>query len=245
MEILPQIHKVERTRGSNVYLLVDQTLTLIDTGLPGNGEGILSYIRNMGRHPEELTRIIITHSHPDHTGSVPSLRRLTQARILAHRADAEALPGKENKFVLTLRVTRQTKSKIARILRQIPPFSPAPVDQFLEDGDVIPCLDGVQVIHAPGHTPGSICLYLPARKTIFSGDLVVSKREIPHRPIPHPAANLEQYEESLRKLVELDLEICCCGHGRPLTDASGKLRQLLAQPPTVSLFWRVLRSMPL
>ena len=63
MDIVPGAHLIEGVRGSNVYLLADDELALIDTGLPGNGQHILDFIRTQGRDPDELAQIIITHAH--------------------------------------------------------------------------------------------------------------------------------------------------------------------------------------
>jgi hydroxyacylglutathione hydrolase len=85
MEIAPGIFLIDGTRGGNVYLLVDEKLLLIDTGMPGNAGRILQFIRGLGRDPNELEYIIVTHGHPDHIGSLRELQALTRAKTLAHR----------------------------------------------------------------------------------------------------------------------------------------------------------------
>ena len=88
MEILPGIHQVPGLRWRNSYLLVDdKALTLVDASLPGDGEKILDYIRRIGRNPTELGRIIVAHSHPDHTGPLKALSQTTGAIVMAHRSD--------------------------------------------------------------------------------------------------------------------------------------------------------------
>ena len=68
MEILPSVYLIEGVKGSNVYLLADDELVLIDTGLPGKAQRILNFIKDQGRDPEELAQVIITHAHIDHIG---------------------------------------------------------------------------------------------------------------------------------------------------------------------------------
>ena len=54
MEILPSVHLIDGVKGSNAYLLADDELVLIDTGLPGNAQRILDFIKHQGRYPKEL-----------------------------------------------------------------------------------------------------------------------------------------------------------------------------------------------
>ena len=75
MEILPSVYLVDGVKGSNVYLLAEDELVLIDTGLPGNARHIKNFIEDQGRDPAELAQIIITHAHIDHMGSLTSSGR--------------------------------------------------------------------------------------------------------------------------------------------------------------------------
>ena len=85
MEIRPGIHQVPGLKWSNAYLLVeDQGLTLIDGGIPGDGSKILRYISQLGHAPQYLTRIVLTHSHPDHSGPMKELSRISGATIAVH-----------------------------------------------------------------------------------------------------------------------------------------------------------------
>ena len=99
MEILPGIHQVPGLRWRNAYLLVEEEcLTLIDAGLPGDGKKIFGYIDHIGRRPSELARVIVTHSHPDHTGPLKRLSQVTGATIMAHRADTRYREKTKTRF---------------------------------------------------------------------------------------------------------------------------------------------------
>ncbi len=88
MEVVAGVHKVDGTIGSNVYLLVDdRSLALVDTGLQGNAGKIGRYIEGLGRKVSDLRWIILTHSHPDHTGSIRALRMHSDLKVLVHRDD--------------------------------------------------------------------------------------------------------------------------------------------------------------
>ena len=90
MEFLPGIHMIPNVRLSRAYLIEGDSLVLVDTGMPWNARGILSYISSIGRRPEELEAILMTHSHPDHSGGAPPIRKLTGAAILAHAHDTKS-----------------------------------------------------------------------------------------------------------------------------------------------------------
>ena len=167
MEITDGIHLINGVKGQNIYLLVDEDLTLIDSGFPGNGRVIAQYIEGMGRRLDELKRVLITHSHPDHTGSVPELKDMLPAlHVMAHRADTSR-DAQGRHLVSYLNVFGATRLPVP-FLRRVE------ADGFLEEGQVLPILGGLRVTHTPGHTPGSVCFYLESRRAIFVGDNVVN-----------------------------------------------------------------------
>lgn len=201
MEVVPGVHRLPHIRGPNVYLLEDGDLTLIDTGWPGNANAILDYIRALGRHPRELGRILITHGHPDHTGSARALREATGARVLVHPADTRV--GADG----------VTYIRHVGVLFPLPPVWRVPVDGPLQDGEVLPVLGGLRVVHTPGHTPGSVCLFLEGRGVLFTGDLVTQRGPFIARSVPFPGTNLREYHRSLERVARMEFEVACLAHG--------------------------------
>ncbi|MBI4282326.1 MAG: MBL fold metallo-hydrolase [Chloroflexi bacterium] len=234
MEVAPGIHHIQKARGANVYLLVDQDLTLVDTGYPGNGRVVVEYIESLGRRVEELKRVLITHSHPDHTGSVPELKELAPIQVLVHQADTR-LDAQGRHLVSYLNVFGENPLPIPFLRRIV-------ADGFLEDGQVLPILGGLRVIHTPGHTPGSICFYLESRKAIFLGDMVVNIGQYVGGSVPLPKTDLKLYEKSLRKIAELDFDIACLAHGQVFQgDADERIRKMLDSFFSAPIWLRVLR----
>ena len=98
MEITPGVHRIENVAGSNAVLLVDEQMAVVDTGISGNGEAIVDYIRKIGRSPTDLRWILVTHFHFDHSGSAAELKDLTNAQVVAHKNETE--PGPDGRLLL-------------------------------------------------------------------------------------------------------------------------------------------------
>jgi hydroxyacylglutathione hydrolase len=188
MEVFPGIHEI--TRASNCYLVVGDDIMLIDTGMPGNSSKIIDYLQNtLMRNPQDIITITITHHHFDHVGSLDKIKKITGARVAIHHADANYLSGNKN----------QTGSVFMRamvnLMKLIYRTEAVEADILLEDGDQI---GDYQVIHIPGHTPGSICLYNPQNKVIFVGDnLRYSKGKI-KGPSPRLLPEPGKFKESIK-----------------------------------------------
>ena len=219
MEILPDIHKIDGVTGANSYIILDsKNITLIDTGMPGNAKRILKYIQTLGRSPRDLQYIILTHADIDHAGNALRLKRMSGAQIAAHEYEIANLHGG---FATSTNKSLSGITTRMRFLR----FRSINVDMILKDADEIA---GLKVIHTPGHTSGSICLYR-APDVLFAGDTVRVQRgnnlRFSARVFTWDAA---QAYQSVRKIAELPLRVLLPGHGEPLTENIGeKLRELL------------------
>ncbi len=142
MEIIPNVHLIPGIV-ANPYLIIEPTgLTLIDTGLPGSHKKILKYMAELGYAPKGLRRIIITHSDYDHVGSLAALRAATGARIFSSAVEAEAIAtGKASR---PLKPTNLFAKLVFGTLGKLFKASPAHVDEFLTEGEVLPVLGGLE-----------------------------------------------------------------------------------------------------
>lgn len=220
-EVLPGLYQI-RTLGSRAYLVDDNDITLVDTGGPGSGIVILRAIEELGRSPEDVKQIVITHCHIDHIGALPEIQQWLPARTAVHFAEAPEIQSDEplrSPFVHPL---------LARIcepyLLRVDPGA-ARVDLLLRDGDELPGLGGIRVVHAPGHTPGSISLHFPDRGALIVGDAMQYKfgrLMLPNRAFTQ---DMTAAAESVRKLSQLEFDTLCFSHFRPiLRSADEKLR---------------------
>jgi glyoxylase-like metal-dependent hydrolase (beta-lactamase superfamily II) len=217
-EILPGLHAVKLLSCTG-YLIAEERLTLIDAGLQGSRNLLVRYLRSIGRDLDELERIICTHGHPDHIGGVRELAA-RGAEVLIHPADLEGVG-------ISLQQVMRERTR-GHLLHYITPH-PGEATPIV-DGDVIPVLGGLQVIHTPGHTPGSVCLWAPRHRLLFTGDvlqvrwgrLTYASAFFSH---DYPAAR-----SAVGRLAELDVETIALAHyGLWQRDARARLRALAAR----------------
>jgi len=224
LEVIPQVYQLS-IRGTNIILIVEEELTLVDTGFRGSSVKIADFIQRLGRSTEEISLIILTHNHLDHVGGLAELRRFTPAKIAAHKADFGDTESQLPYSKLTLRLMRVPPISLFRPLEYI---KPGEVDFWLEGGEVFKPLGGLKVIHTPGHTPGSISLFSLQKKLLMVGDAINNRHKNPRLPPKMVSTNLRQATDSVKGLAQLDFDSICFGHGRPLTtNARTKVQELV------------------
>lgn len=233
MEIVPAVHAIDGLGIGRAYLYLEaDRLTLIDTGLAGSTDKILAEVERIGRRPEDLRQVLITHHHGDHIGSLAQLQERTQAQTLVHRLDAPIVRGEVPPPGPTATGVWRLLTPLLGLGMRTPP--PARVDRELEDGAEVDVDGGARVLHVPGHTAGSIALYVPGRKLLFSGDAAVNAPGLgpPSGPFGLFNENRADAAHSFRKLAQLDFDVACFGHGKPLDkDAALAFRRAAEKLP--------------
>lgn len=208
----------------NFFLVVRAgDLTLVDAGAKDKLENIRRKFDREGYRLDQLKRIIPTHCHFDHVGSMAVLRRATGVRVLAHEAEAP---------IITQETRLPRPRGPARILHALtePIFRPerCEVDGTLRHGDTVEGT-GLTVIHTPGHTPGSICLYHQETKSLFTGDAFVNLGGKPRGPVAPFSSDIRQARRSLARLAELDVEIIYFAHGGTIREGANETIRALAE----------------
>jgi len=208
---------------SNSFLVVGERPILVDTGSPKDGKKLL---RKLAQHGvQNLALILHTHGHSDHCGSTRQLKEATSAPTAIHPADAAVMENGRNQ------ATKPT-SIGAKLLHWLvnDEFPPVRPDILLPDKMPLHAfgVDG-KVVYTPGHTAGSISVFLGSGEAIV-GDLLMGGwlggmfRSV-QPGYPYYADDLDQIRASVKKLLDLGATRFFVGHGGPLE--AGRVRAWL------------------
>jgi len=192
---------------SNSYLLAcprsevspkgaDETLTLIDPGFGAYLDMLLKSIRADGLDPDAISLILNTHAHPDHYEANQYFVERNKARVALHPA--------EEAYLETI-----GKSMYSFFGGKLPEIKP---DIYLEEGELrLGKKDPIdlEILHTPGHSPGSISIYWPDVKVLIPGD-VIFFRGVGRTDIPGGDGNA--LKASIQKLAKLEIEYLLPGH---------------------------------
>lgn len=221
-QVVPDLYQLP-VGGASAFLAVGERVTVIDAGRNGSGSRIIQCLGWLGRSAKEIDYIVSTHYHLDHIGGVAHLQERSGAQVVAHQSEVpflerdRPLPSPFQSRFLSFLMAPSLR------LSRPPHFW---VDLSLGDSDRLDILGCMEVIHTPGHTPGSISLYFRQAGTLIVGDGLEfrgGKLGLPSRIF---TSDMAQAEESIRRLARLDFDTLCFSHYPPLKKgASPALRR--------------------
>ncbi len=190
--------------GAGITSADDAAIYLIDfSGEPvlidsGSGRSFSQIVRNiemLGFNPADVHYLILTHNHIDHIGSAPFFKKQYGTKILIHELDAGAVESGDS---------RKTAAGWYGTT-----FPPTPVDQKLKgEHEVLKFgTEDLHCLHTPGHTPGSISIYLDraGKRVLFGQDI--------HGPFHKDFdSDIKTWRKSMQALLDLNADILCEGH---------------------------------
>jgi glyoxylase-like metal-dependent hydrolase (beta-lactamase superfamily II) len=206
-----------------VLIRDNDTALLVDAGYPGQLPQIRDAVEQAGAPFSDVNKIIITHHDLDHIGSLADIWRESGGRIevLAHAGEVPYIQG-------DLPPVKQTPERLAQLEAQfnalpeelkprlkafLSPPAPSTVDRTLADGEEVPHAGGIIAIHAPGHSPGHLCLYHKRSRSLIAGDALNVSDGLLVGPNPVYTPDLATALASLKKLAAYDIETVICYHG--------------------------------
>jgi len=177
----------------NTIIIKTERCILIDPGHLWNLENLLQKIRKDKINPKKIDFIFNSHSHPDHCESTEALSKYSKAKISMHELEAKYLQNDGEMLFKMFEL-------------KVPNFN---IDFFLEDSFV---LNGktLKIIHTPGHSPGSICIYWPEMKFLICGDLIFAYS---FGRTDLPGGDPSLIKKSIEEVSRLDIEYLLPGHG--------------------------------
>jgi len=210
-----------------------ESIAVIDVCFPSDAKNILTFVRHtLGRDVNDIRLIVLTHSHFDHINGVDYLSNKTHAKLAVHSNAERYLTGNQATvfvgwkkfmqymvFMVEHGVPRPSISEaFSMTWAGIPGIRKGirtKVDYWLIDGEDLPDHPEWKVIHTPGHTDDSICLYSSQYNALISGDTIINLRG---RLVLNPLLRLdnEAIIESLNKLKQLQVDVIYPGWGPPV-----------------------------
>jgi hydroxyacylglutathione hydrolase len=197
MEIIENIHaflwQSMTVNNCNAYLINGRNPILIDPGHVSLFAHVEKGLEALGMTVDDISLVICTHAHPDHLEGVQRFNR--QSTQIAFHESAWKLIKQMGRF--------------AGLQDRIDLDAYAP-DFFLREGALDVNGTELSIMHTPGHSPGSITLYLPVNRSLFTGDLIfhegVGRTDL-------PGGDGAQLKASIQRLTGLDVETLLPGHG--------------------------------
>ena len=221
-------------RYGNVYLIIDDKLTLIDSGHSHNSSVtfLKDALTHIGYSFKDISQIIYTHPHVDHVGGGLHLTDFKHIRHIACQGTAEhfgdyprfcAEVGNEAKKLFATHCVQPSLFKRDETLAFFSTFvnpyggSKIDIDRFVADKDTITTGKGtLEVIHTPSHTPWDICLYEPNKKFLFTGDFIAANGiSLLGNTIK---SDVKAYLDSLLKVQQISIDLILPGHENLVDD---------------------------
>ena len=195
-----QIHQIGGLGfDSNIYLIIDEVIALIDAGTGMNFETVTRNMGKFGLKPSDIKLLINTHCHFDHIGGDRDFIKAAGCEVAIHELEADLLRKGDQIITLAGGLFGRRRLEPTEVVRE------------LHEGDWIDLGEfRLQVLHTPGHTSGSISLFEPKQRLLFAGDTIFSDGI---GRVDLPTGDAEALHTSITRLAELKARKMYPGHG--------------------------------
>ena len=215
------IHPIPLSK-SNAFLMMGTKPILIDSGSPGDLPALKRKLQKAGVSLTEIELLVLTHAHFDHTGNAAAIRQLSGCKVVAQEAENAFIENGKNAVIAPSNLRARLINPFMNI-----PFPGTQVDILIKDSfDLTPYGTDAQVILTPGHTHGSLSILTREGEAVV-GDLIGGGYLLgllfPQKPRYHYwIENMDQIQDSLRKLFTNKITTIYVGHGGPLNGSQAR-----------------------
>ncbi|MET0997993.1 MAG: MBL fold metallo-hydrolase [Marmoricola sp.] len=202
----------------------DGQITLIDMGIASSGAKVIAALRSIGSDPSDVTRLMLTHCHPDHAGGAAYVARETGRSVDVHAEDAEYVRTGTQPDV-------DPTSRIGRLFRRLPDpkTEKVPVGEELTDGQLVPFAGGIRVVHTPGHSPGHASYLHEPSGVLITGDAIFNVLGM-RWPLKMLCSNFAMTKKTAHRLGELEYTTAAFTHGEEIRENPREaIRKFLAK----------------
>jgi glyoxylase-like metal-dependent hydrolase (beta-lactamase superfamily II) len=220
MELNASLHRIGNDIVAAYLVVTPEGVTVIDAGLAGHWHELLAELTSMGRTLEDVKGVILTHGDSDHIGFAERLRRDHGVPVYVHASDAGRAKGgpKPANAKQSMRLG-PLLGFMAYALRK-GGMRTAWLTEVLEvhGGEMLDLPGSPQIIGLPGHSEGSIAVYVPAADALFVGDGLTTRHVLTGKKGPQPAPFTDEPDQairSLRAIVATGAKWVLPGHGTP------------------------------
>lgn len=218
----------------NAFLIKGDVLSLVDAGpkTPEAYEALKYGLNEAGYSFNDIEQVILTHHHPDHAGWIDAF---DNAEVFGHKYNDLWLTRDEEFFryhdafyldcLIEEGVPEQYLGWVKKMKRPIAFMGERPLDRKLAEGDTLPGHPGWTVFETPGHAQSHVVFWNEEQRAMIGGDLVLEK--VSSNPLIEPPLNpsegrprsLLQYNKSLKRVLDLPVDIIYSGHGNEVRNA--------------------------
>ncbi len=214
IELAPGVWRIPLVRDFvNGFILRDddEQVTLVDMGVKQSGKKVMAALRHIGSGPSDVTRLMLTHAHPDHAGGAAYVARETGQDFGIHEADASfaregVSPPRDQSFFLGRLLGRGKNG-----------FPPVSVGETFTDGQVVPFAGGIEVVHTPGHSPGHAAYLHRHSGVLITGDSIFNVLGL-RWSIKSFCTDFRMSQQTAVRLAELEYSTAAFTHGAHLSD---------------------------
>jgi len=217
-----RVHTItDRFSMANTYLICEERIVIVDPGSALHARLIVHYLQCfLGRSPEDIDLIVLTHLHPDHTSGVEPLREVCNASVAASIAAWQLAQGQAHGSRVIPGISQMAGQVVSGTFQHLE-LLPSEyrrqiqlVDVWLEDVAGLPNHPDWHVIARSLRSVDNLCLYNPFTYELLCGDTVITSEGVAQ--LICGRTNRFQVEEMLQTLHSLEVHYLYPGHGRPV-----------------------------